>query len=489
MKRYAASSDAADSALPLVALVGRPNVGKSSLFNRLVGGRPALVEDQPGVTRDRRYGTVTWLTSRFRVVDTGGLDPSAQGILGAMRAQTLRAVDEADLLLFVVDGAEGITAVDEETAALLRRTAKPVFVVANKIDSTKREANVGEVHQLGFPDVLAVSAEHGRGVGDLLDAVVARLAIAVDDALERPDGDDGEEEGAEMPGQGTANTDAPDATDAAAARPLRLAFVGRPNVGKSSLVNRLLGEERVLVHDQPGTTRDPIDTPFSFAGREFVLVDTAGLRRRRALVTQTEAVADKMARDQLARCDVAALVIDGEAGAGAEDAKIAGLIEEAGRATLIVLNKRDKVPRASVDQRIEGVRETLRFLPWAPVVLTSARTGAGVTDVPAMADRVFAESSRRVSTGELNRLLEAIVGEKPPPAGPSGRHVRLYFATQAEVRPPTFVISANYPAAVPFSYRRFLANQFRRAYGFEGTPIRVVLRERRRKRRGPGPSE
>jgi GTP-binding protein len=271
--------------------------------------------------------------------------------------------------------------------------------------------------------------------------------------------------------------------------PIRIAFVGKPNVGKSSLVNRLLGEERVLVHDMPGTTRDPIDTPFSVGGRDFVLVDTAGLRRRRSVDTLTEAVAAKMARDQLARCDVAILVIDAGGGATVEDAKIAGLIEESGRATIIILNKRDSVPRAQINLKIETTKETLSFLPWAPILLTSAITGAGVGQIPLAAARAFEQTSRRISTGEVNRFLEEIVADKPPPAGPNGRHVRLYFATQAQIRPPTFVFSTNHPTAVPVSYRRFLANQVRRAYGFEGSPIRIVLRAHRKKRKSaPSPA-
>jgi GTP-binding protein len=256
-------------------------------------------------------------------------------------------------------------------------------------------------------------------------------------------------------------------------------------VGKSSLVNRLLGEERVLVHDQPGTTRDPIDTPFSFGGREYVLVDTAGLRRRRSIDTMTEHVAAKMARDQLARADVAALVIDARQGATAEDAKLASLIETSGRAALLVLNKKDLVPRAEVDAKIEATRETLSFMNYAPVLLTSAVTGAGVSALPAEASRVLEQASRRIPTPELNRLLEEIVARRPPPAGPAGRHVRLYFATQPSVRPPTFYVSTNQPAAVGYPYRRFLINQLRKEYGFDGTPIRLVLRAHRQKRKAP----
>jgi GTP-binding protein len=451
--------------LPLVALVGRPNVGKSSLFNRLVGGRPALVEDMPGVTRDRRYGTADWGPAHFRVVDTGGLDPSAAGILGAMRQQTLRALDEADLVLFVVDAREGITAVDEDVAKVLRQSGRPVLVAANKVDSEKTEAAASEAFGLGFADVFPISASHGRGVNTMLDAVVAQLPKSATAPV-------------------APAADAP--PDEAA--PLRLAFIGKPNVGKSSLVNCLLGEERVLVHDQPGTTRDPIDTPLSFGGREYLLVDTAGMRRRRSIDTLTEHVAAKMARDQLERCDVAALVIDARLGATAEDARLASLIEESGRCALVVLNKKDLVGRAAVDTKLESTREQLSFLRYAPILLTSAVTRAGVTGILSEATRVLEQASRRISTGELNQLLEDIVAQKPPPAGRGGRHVRLYYATQPAVRPPTFFISTNHPAEVGYPYRRFLINRLREAYGFEGTPVRLVLRAHKQKNRPAPPA-
>ena len=469
-----------DAGLPLVALVGRPNVGKSSLYNRLVGGRPALVEDMPGVTRDRRYGAVDWGRARFRVVDTGGLDPLAVGILAAMRQQTLRALDEADVVVFVVDAREGTTPVDTEVAKLLRKAGRPVLVAANKVDSDKAEAAAADAFALGFPDVFPISASHGRGVGTLLDAVVAALPKRrrTDDEPAEKGETDGDAEG-----EADAETESAPEGDAGEA-PLRLAFVGKPNVGKSSLVNCLLGEERVLVHDQPGTTREPIDTPFSFAGREYVLVDTAGMRRRRSIDTLTEHVAAKMARDQLERCDVAALVVDARLGATAEDARLASLIEASGRGALVVLNKRDLVPRAEIDARVEATREALDFMRYAPVLTTSAVTRAGVTTIASEASRVLAEASRRVSTGELNQLLEEIVARQPPPAGPGGRHVRLYYATQAGVRPPTFFVSTNHPADIGFAYRRFLVNQLRKAYGFEGTPIRLVFRAHRQKNRG-----
>jgi GTP-binding protein len=341
-----------------------------------------------------------------------------------------------------------------------------VLVAANKIDSSHREPGMAEIYALGFDQVFSVSAAHGRGVGDLLDAVVAALQQA----------------GRTQP---VVPPPPVDSVDVDLNLPVRLAFVGKPNVGKSSLVNRLLGEERVLVHDEPGTTRDPIDTPFESEGRQFVLVDTAGMRRRRSIDTQTEAVAAKMARDQLARADVVAMVIDAQNGATAEDAKLASFIEESGRAALVVLNKGDLVRRADIDKRIAETRETLQFISWAPVVVTSAVTGRGVIEIPRTAATAFAQWSRRVTTSELNRHFEEMVTRRPPPAGPAGRYVRLYYITQASVRPPSFFVSSNYPAAVGHPYRRYLANQLRTIYGFEGSPLRLVLRAHRGKKPVP----
>jgi GTP-binding protein len=467
-RRRAGSGAERGEGLPVLSLVGRPNVGKSSLFNRLVGGRPALVEDLPGVTRDRRYGVCEWGRARLRVVDTGGLDPHAFGILAAMRSQTLRAVDEADVLVLVLDAAEGVTAVDQDVAVLLRRTGKPVIVAINKVDSSLRDSALAEGFALGFAQVFGVSATHGRGVADLLDAAVAALPQR----------------------EPAAQLAADAAAEVEGSAPIRLAFVGKPNAGKSSLVNRLLGEERVLVHDQPGTTRDPIDTPFRAGDREFVLVDTAGLRRRRAIDTQTEAVAAKMARDQLARADVVALVIDAALGATAEDAKLASFIEESGRAAMVVLNKMDLVRRAETDRRIASAREVLDFVRYAPFLSVSAFTGRGVATIPEMASKVFGEWSRRVATSDLNRNFEEMVARRLPPSGPAGKHVKLYFITQADIRPPTFFVSSNLPDAVGQPYRRYLVNQLRQAYGFEGSPLRLALRAHRSRRKAqPKPRE
>jgi GTPase len=365
------------------------------------------------------------------------------------------------VLVLVLDAAEGVTAVDQDVAELLRRTGKPVLVAVNKVDSSLRDAALAEGYALGFERVFGVSASHGRGISELLDAVVACLNDKT------------------LPQQ-------PDATTAVEVEPpIRLAFVGKPNAGKSSLVNRLLGEERVLVHDQPGTTRDPIDTPFRAGDHEFVLVDTAGLRRRRAIDTQTEAVAAKMARDQLARADVVALVIDGSLGATAEDAKLASFIEESGRAAMVILNKMDLVRRAETDRRTEAAREVLGFMGYAPFLPMSAMTGRSVGMIPDVAVKAFGEWSRRIGTSELNKSFEEIVARRLPPAGPAGKHVKLYFITQADIRPPTFFVSTNVPTAVGQPYRRYLVKQLRQAYGFEGSPLRLALRAHRSKRKAP----
>jgi GTP-binding protein len=470
MQRRGSREEMLAEGMPVLSLLGRPNVGKSSLFNRLVGGRPALVEDMPGVTRDRRYGVCTWGSARFRVVDTGGLDPNADGILAAMRTQTLRAVDEATVLVLVLDAAEGVTSVDQDVADLLRRTGKPVVVAVNKVDSGMRDSALADGYALGFEQVFGVSASHGRGIRELLDAAVETMEKVTGKA-----------------GDAVKSGAAPAAFTEA---PIRLAFVGKPNAGKSSLVNRLLGEERVLVHDQPGTTRDPIDTPFSAGGHEFVLVDTAGLRRRRAIDTQTEAVAAKMARDQLARADVVALVIDAGLGATAEDAKLASFIEESGRAAIVIINKMDLVRRAETDKRIEAAREVMAFIDYAPFLTMSTMTGRGVSSLPDVAARVFAEWSRRVPTAELNKNFEEIVARRLPPSGPAGKHVKLYFITQADIRPPTFFVSTNVPKGIGHPYRRYLVNQLRQTYGFEGAPLRLALRANRTKRKSqPKPKD
>jgi|SoiMethySBSTD1v2_1073268.scaffolds.fasta_scaffold87432_5 GTP-binding protein len=459
------SSSRFDENVPLVAVVGRPNVGKSTLFNRLVGGRPAMVEDVPGVTRDRRYGEAEFDGRVFRVVDTGGMDPTAAvgELMAGVHRQAAQAIGEAALIIFVIDARDGLTPVDRDVAQLLRRASVPVLVAANKVDSAHQEALAAEAHELGLGDVIGLSATHGRGTRELLDAILENLPAA-EETEAAPEGEDEEE-----PAPG------PD-------KPVRLAFVGRPNVGKSSLVNRLLGEERVLVHDLPGTTTDPVDTPFEMLGQRYVLVDTAGIRKRARIEEPTEKISVSMALGQIERCDVAALVIDATQGPADQDAKIAGAIEEAGRAVMFVVNKDDlfgtgrglEVARAKLREQI---RDVIPFLAFAPIRFVSAKTGSGVTDLVTTAQRVYGEHGKRIATAELNRFYAEVCETHPPPTF-RGRAVRVFYLNQPATHPPVFVLWANRPELVHYGYRRFLSNQLRERFGFEGTPLRIVTRRR-----------
>ena len=455
--------------LPLVAIVGRPNVGKSTLYNRLVGGRPALVEDTPGVTRDRRYGEAEFAGRKFRVVDTGGLDPLAEAgaIQAGIHRQAFRAFDEASVLIFVCDAREGLTTIDREVAGLLRKSGRKVLTVANKVDAQKQEELVHEIHELGLGEVYGVSAAHGRGLGDLLDAILEALP-----KVEKRKRLNIEEAAAE---------DVADKEAAAANRPLRITFVGKPNVGKSSLVNKLLGEERVLVHDKPGTTTDPVDTPFEIGGKKFVLVDTAGMRRKSRVDLPTEKISVSMALGQIERADVAILVIDAHEGPSEQDAKIADAIETAGRGVLVVVNKDDLLPAAKREEEQKKLRDkfsdVLTFLSWAPIMFTSAKTGHAVPDIVAAATEVWEAHSKRVGTAELNRFFAEVCETTPPPTL-KGRPVRIHYLTQSSVQPPTFLLFANRPDLVHHAYRRFLVNQLRARFGFKGSPIRVVTKRK-----------
>lgn len=438
-----------------VAIVGRPNVGKSTLFNRLIGRRRAIVEAIPGVTRDRIYGEAEWAGRRFAVIDTGGFDPRAEApILMLMRGQAEVAVAEADVVVLVVDGPAGLTATDQEVHAFLRRAGKPVVVAVNKADRKDMDPSMAEFYALGEATLVAISAEHDLGIGDLLDAVVERLPPA------RP---------AEAPAE------APEVPS------LRLAVIGRPNVGKSSLVNRILGYERVIVSEVPGTTRDAIDTAFVWKGRPVILVDTAGIRRRARVEAKLERVSVVAALKAIEQCDVAAVLVDASEGITDQDQQIGAFVEESGRGVVIVVNKADLLPkgRAAHREAEERVREGLRHLGFAPVVFCSATAGHGVHRVLAAALRVFEAQHRRVTTGQLNRILEAAVERNEPPFY-KNRRLKFYYASQIGVRPPTFAVVANSPEGVPESYRRYLVNQLREAVDLEGTPVRVVFRARSR---------
>jgi GTP-binding protein len=486
--------------LPVVAVVGRPNVGKSTLFNRIVGGRSAIVEDRARTTRDRIYGEAEWNDRRFIVVDTGGLesDPADQ-IEAKVQEQARVAIGQADEIVLVVDAALGLTPPDLQAVELLRRSKVPVLVAANKADNERRELEAAEFHALGWP-VHPVSALHGRGSGDLLDEIVAALPPESDTERERrarerelDELDELEEleRAAEGSVAGDADADAEaaewEAEQARASRareePIAVAIVGRPNVGKSSLLNALLGEERAIVSDIPGTTRDAIDTPMTWQGQRMTLIDTAGVRRRGKVASAeaAEHYAVVRALKAVSRAEVAVLVVDAVDGLAAQDAHIAGFVVDEGKALVVALNKWDRVEKddKTFDQYVAALRREAPFLDFAPIVSISAKSGQRVGRVLEAAVEAADERRRRVRTSELNRLLsDAAFRNEPPPV--KGRRPKLFYGTQATTEPPTFVIFARNADAVHFSYRRYLENRLRDAFGFHGTPVRLVFRERER---------
>lgn len=444
---------------PIVAIVGRPNVGKSTLFNRLVGRRLSLVRDTPGVTRDRLYGPVSFGRWQGTVVDTGGFDPGAsEPLLDGVRRQVLAAVAEADLVLFVVDVRAGITALDAEVARTLRRAARPVILVANKADGPGLAAALGELYELGFGEPHAVSAEHGRGVAELLEIVRERAPAG------------GGEAGARAASPGA----------------VPIAVVGRPNVGKSSLVNAVVGAERVLVHAEPGTTRDAVDTPFTFRGRPYVLVDTAGIRRKGRVSEALEKLSVVMARKSLERCQVALVVLDASEGLTAQDAHIAGYAEEAGRATVLVVNKWDLVPPGMVRKAevIDQLRDRLPFLDHAPVCFTSAAQAQGLDDLFEAVDLVAAQAQRRVPTAEVTEVLRQALARRPVTI--DGVPLVIQSAAQVGANPPIFAVRVNKPRGVHFSYERYLVKAVRHAFGFAGSPVRLSFRQASGARTRPG---
>ena len=532
----AAAPDRIGRALPLVAIVGRPNVGKSTLFNRIVGSRTAIVEDRARTTRDRLYGDGEWNGRRFVLIDTGGLEVDTDDPIELrVQEQARLAIAEADVIVFVVDAAAGMTPADLEAADLLRRAPAPVIVAVNKADNEKRELEAAEFHTLGWDDTYAISASHGRGTGDLLDAIVWALppeseaeiarklreaeadAWAEDVASGRLepfvvgepeddlDGGDGSGDDAE-PGAAAEAAEAAEAArwDAAIAAeadtaPAAIAFVGRPNVGKSSLLNALLGEERTIVSEVPGTTRDAIDTRLAWGRSEVVLIDTAGIRRRGKVASgpAAERYSTMRALTALARADVAVLVIDAVEGLTSQDAHVAGYAVEEGKGLVIAVNKwdlvEDKTDR-TFDQYVDWIRRDAPFLEFAPVVSISAKTGQRVGRVLELAIDIWAERRRRVPTGELNRMLMAATDRTPPPLV-RGKRPKLFYATQAAIAPPTFVFFASDASSVHFSYRRYLENRLRDTFGFHGTPLRLVFRDRasvklpRRRKARPVPSK
>lgn len=483
-----------DYSLPVVALVGRPNVGKSTMFNRLTSSHFAIVEDQPGVTRDRRYGNCEYDGRQFRVVDTGGIDFTAEGSIAVgMRRQAEMAIAEADVVLLIVDGQHGLLPDDREIFVKLRRAGKKILLVANKIDGPRHESHVSDMYELGCREIFGVSAAHGRGMPDLLDAILLALPVEEEEAqhVEPPLADFEHDDTAlsedalaaieqaesaheEDDGPGDEGPDTVSEADLSK-DVIRIALVGRPNAGKSSLVNTLCGEERMLVDSTPGTTRDPIDTPILHGGQRFSLIDTAGIRRRVRVHEPSDRIAMTMAERAIERADVAVLVIDASEGIGEMDARIAGLVADAGRVLLIALNKRDLVPAARMKEIEAELDRKLQFVPWAHRMWCSAHTQKGVLKILDEATRCYRSFASRVKTSALNRFFAGIVEKHPPPLF-QGKPIRLYYITQAQTRPPTFVVSVNYTEGMHFSYRRYLQNQLRETFGFVGTPIRLLAR-------------
>ena len=434
---------------PLVALVGRPNVGKSTLFNRLIGERRAIVLDTPGVTRDRHYGESHWAGRDFMVVDTGGFEPRAEeGILAAMRRQAMAAIEQADVVIFVTDGKEGLIPADHEVAGILRRAKDRVICAVNKIDGQRQDDLVAEFYALGIEHLFGISAEHGRTVNFLLDAAVSMFPEA--------DDEDEDEEG----------------------RVTRVALVGRPNVGKSTLANRLLGEERMIVDAEAGTTRDAVDSPLYVGDREYLLVDTAGLRKKNRIDRRSsEGFSVVRTLQAIDRCHVAVLLLHATEGATEQDARIAGYTMEKGRALVLVVNKWDAIEKDEKTAKlfVEQITQRLPFVTYAPILFTSGLTGQRVHKLMATVDAAREAHLLRIPTGPLNRWLQEATAAHHPPVA-RGRPVRLYYATQPRVAPPTIMISTNEPEGVHFSYQRYLLNQLREAFPLEGTPVRLQFK-------------
>lgn len=444
--------------LPIVAIVGRPNVGKSTLFNRLVGRRTAIVHDEPGVTRDRHYGEVSSHARKYMLVDTGGFDPESDDPMRQnIKKQIDIAISEADVVVCIFDASEPPTPADRAELELLRRADKPTIYCANKADSTRTELESNDLYRLGAATIIPISALHGRRIDELEDAIAKALPPPPPEAPEV------------------------EVTD----RAIRVALIGRPNAGKSSLLNRLLGKERVIVDSRPGTTRDAIDTRFERDGRTFMMIDTAGIRRKSKVVKEDSAVETTSvihAIQAMERAEVVVLMCDAAEGVAEQDAKILGLAVDRGRGVVIALNKSDLLDRGETKKAEEGADDKLSFVPWAPVVHISAKTGRGVGKLMSTVIKVADAYRGRVSTGALNRFFEQVLANRPPPTS-GGKAPRLFYITQAETSPPLFVVMASDPEKLHFSYQRYVQNQLRKSFGFEGVPVRVKYKARRRRER------
>jgi len=435
---------------PIVAVVGRPNVGKSTLFNALAGEKIAIVKDTPGITRDRIYTDVTWLDHAFTLIDTGGIEPdSSDIILSQMREQAQIAIDTADVILFIVDVKQGLVDSDMKVADMLRKSRKPVLLVVNKVDDfNKFLLDTYEFYNLGIGDPIPISAANRLGIGDMLDKVVEYFDVdklVEDEEDERP----------------------------------KIAIVGKPNVGKSSLINKLIGENRVIVSDIAGTTRDAIDTPVKYNGKEYVFIDTAGLRRKNKVKEDLEHYMIIRTVSAVERADVVVLVIDANEGVTEQDAKIAGIAHERGKGFIVAVNKWDLVEKndKTIYRFTEKVRSTLSFMPYAEMLFISAKTGQRIGKLYETIDAVIENCALRVATGVLNEIMSEAVAMQQPPSD-KGKRLRLYYITQVAVKPPTFVIFVNDKQLMHFSYTRYIENQIRNAFGFKGTPLKFIIRER-----------
>ena len=433
--------------LPVVAIIGQPNVGKSTLLNRIINERVAIVEDKPGVTRDRNYARASWMGHQFSIIDTGGITWENSTIDEEIRAQAEIAIEEADVIVMIADASKGVTDLDERIARLLYRSKKPVLLGINKADNPEQRADIYDFYSLGLGEPIPVSGAHGTGLGDLLDKVVENF---------------------------------PPEAENAADDVISFSVIGRPNVGKSSIVNRLLGEDRVIVANEEGTTRDAIDTPFEKDGTKFRVVDTAGIRRRGKVYEKTEKYSVKRAMSALERSDVAVLVLDASTGIREQDKHVAGYAHEAGIGVIIAVNKWD-VPKktSSSGKDFEAViRDEFAYLDYAPIVFVSAKTGKGIDDLPKLVEKVYENQSQRIQSSVLNDLLLEASRLVPAPMV-KGKRLRVYYMTQVKSNPPTFVVFCNDPELMHFSYQRFLINQLRENFDFTGTPIKILPRKRK----------
>ena len=437
---------------PVVAIVGRPNVGKSTLFNTLAGERISIVKDTPGVTRDRIYADVTWLNYNFTLIDTGGIEPdSGDIILSQMREQAEIAIATADVILFIVDVRQGMTDSDSKVADMLRRSHKPVVLVVNKVDNfEKLMPDVYEFYNLGIGDPVPISAVGKLGIGEMLDEVVKHFPedTQADEEDDRP----------------------------------KIAIVGKPNVGKSSIINKMVGEQRVIVSDIAGTTRDAIDSPFTWNDKEYTLIDTAGIRRKRSVEDETvERYSVIRSLAAIRRCDIALIVVDAERGLSEQDVRIAGYVHEEGKASVLIVNKWDLIEKDTytAEKFKKKMLVDLAFMSYVPMLFISAKTGQRVNKVMELAEFAYEQNCTRISTGKLNDIISEAVTMNEPPVN-AGRRLRVYYSTQAGIKPPTFIIFVNEPELMHFSYRRYLENYIRKSFEIKATPIRIIIRKRER---------